>query len=293
MGSSAQTRTSIRSATLFGYRRDAINLWDLAESRAWGTEVIPRQYISDPLILTSVSRRWSQFITSSPQLWSYLVIDTGDEDVLEYLQLFLRLSRNAKLFIVLHGSAALCDAIVVGLLRVGDRIGALKYPPNVSRSTLARFRFYPGTSHDQLEQVSRWYKLTVQSGMPPRQYRNHYSFPTSIQSLRVVGLLPLSRLVTLSHFQYLSFLSVRISLDGFLPPAHSYRLELPRLEGLRVQTTLASDHHVDTPINMICRRLKLLDLRYMLELDLEKPHEEPATWMEFDRVDALEELTAR
>jgi len=104
------------------------------------------------------------------------------------------------------------------------------------------------------------------------------------------GLFPLSRLVTLSHFQSLSFLSVRISLDMALHPAHNYRLELPKLEGLRVQVALASHHQVDTPINIICRNLKLLDLRYRLELDLENPQEDSATWMEFDGVDALEEL---
>jgi len=126
--------------------------------------------------------------------------------------------------------------------------------------------------------------------MQPQQFLNHYSFPTSIQSLWMGGLFPLSRLVTLSHFQSLSFLSVRISLDTALPPAHNYRLELPKFEALRVQVALASHHQFDTPIKMICRNLKLLDLRYRLELDLENPQEEPATWMEFDRICALEEL---
>jgi len=268
----------------------AVSLWDIAESRAWGTEIIPRNHMGDPLMLMNVSRRWSLFITSSPQLWSYVLIDTDGENVMEYLQLFLQLSCNTKLFIVLHGSAALCDTILVDLLRVGDRIGALVYPPNVSRSTLARFQFYLGASHDQLEHVCRWYKLEVQSTMQPQQFLNHYSFPTSIQSLWMGGQIPLSRVVTLSHFQSLSFLSVRISLDMAIPPAHNYRLELPKLEVLRVHVALASHHQVDTPINMICRNLKLLDLRYRLELDLENPQKDPTTWMEFDGFGALEEL---
>jgi len=268
----------------------AVSLWDIAESRAWGTEIIPRHYIGDPLMLMNVSRRWSQFITSSPQLWSYVLIDTDDEDVLEYLQLFLQMSRNRKLFIILHGSAALCDTLLLALLRVGDRIDTLVYPPNISRSTLARFRYYLGASHDQLEHVCRWYTLEVQSAMQPQQYLNHYSFPTSTQSLWMGGLFPLSRLVTLSHFQSLSFLSLRIGLDMTLHPAHNYRLELPKLEVLRVQVAIASHHQVGTPINMICRNLKLLDLQYRLELDLENPQEEPATWMELDGNGALEEL---
>ena len=265
----------------------AVSLWDIVESRPWETEIIPRNSIGDPLVFVNVSRRWSQFITSSPQLWSYLLIDTDDEDVLEYLQLFLRLSRNAKLFIVLHGSAVLCDAIVVDLLQVGDRIGALVYPPNVPPSTLGRFQFYLSAPHDQFEHVCRWYKLEVRS---PQHYMNHYSFPTSIQSLWMDKLLPLSRLMALSHFQSLSSLSVRISHDRFLSTAHNYRLELPKLEVLRVQATLASDHQVDTPINMTCGKLKFLDLRYRLELELETLREEPATWIEFDRVDGLEQL---
>ena len=248
----------------------AVSLWDIVESRAWESEIIPRSYMGDPLVLMNVSRRWSQFITSSPQLWSYVLIDTDDEDALEYLQHFLQLSCNTKLLIVFHGSATLSDAIVVGLLQVGDRIRALVYPPNISRSTLARFQYHLGASHDQLEHVCRWYMLEVQSGTQPQQYLNHYSFPTSIQSLWMDGLLPLSRLVALSHFQSLSFLSVRVSHDRFLPPAHKYRLELPRLEELRVQMALESHDQVGRPIHMVCGNLKLLDLRYKFELDLEK-----------------------
>jgi hypothetical protein len=266
----------------------SVSLWDFAESRAWGTGIIPRNHMGDPLVLMNVSRRWRQFITSSPQLWSYMLIDTDDKDVLEYLQLFFLLSRNRRLFIVLHGSGDVCDGIVMDLLGVGDRIDTLVYPPNVSRSTLARFQLYLNASHDQLEHVCRWHKLEVQSGM--QQYLKHYSFPISIQNLWMSAVFPLSRLVTLSHFQSLSFLLVRISLNEFLPPAHNYRLELPRLEGLRVQTTLTSHHQVDVPINMNCRRLKFLDLRYTFELDLENLQEEPATWIEFDGCDALEEL---
>ena len=269
----------------------AVSLWDVAEGRARETEIIPKHYMGDPLMLVNVSRRWRQFVTSSPQLWSYVLIDTDTDDVLEYLQLFLHLSRNTKLFVVLHGSAALCDTIFVDLLRVGDRIGALVYPPNISRSTLVSFRIYLGASHDQPEHACRWYELEVQSAMQPQQCLNHYSFPTSIQSLWMGGPFPLSRLVTLSHFQSLSFLSVRFSLDMVLPPAHVYRLELPKLEVLRVQMALASHHQVDTPsINMICRSLKLLHLRYALELDVEDPQEDPTTWVKFDGVDSLEEL---
>jgi len=61
----------------------AVSLWDIAESRARGTEIIPRHYIGDPPLLMDVSRRWNLFITSSRQLWSYVFIDTDDEDVLE------------------------------------------------------------------------------------------------------------------------------------------------------------------------------------------------------------------
>ena len=264
-----------------------VNLWGIAESRACGTEVILKNYISDPLVLASVSRRWSEFITSSPQLWSYLLIDTDDEDVLEYLQLFLQLSRNAKLFIVFHGSGTLCDAIVVDLLRVGDRIGALVYPPNVSHSTLAKYRFDLRASHDQFEHVCRWYMLEVQSDTQPQRCLDHYTFPTSIQSLWMGGLFPLPRLMTLSHFQSLSFLSVRIIHDRLLPPTHKYRLELPKLEVLRVQMALGSHDQVDTPINMICGKLKLF--QYRLELDLENP-QGPATWMKFGGVVSLEEM---
>jgi len=88
-----------------------VNLWDIAESRAWEPKVIPRYYISNALVLTSVSQRWSQFVILFPWLWSYLFIDTNDKDTLEYLQLFLHLSHNHHLFIVLHGRAVMSDSI--------------------------------------------------------------------------------------------------------------------------------------------------------------------------------------
>jgi hypothetical protein len=264
-----------------------VSLWDIAESKAWRTGTTPRNYTSGPLLLMNVSRRWSNFITESPQLWSYLLIDTDDEEVLEYLQLSLLLSHNIPLFIFLHGSAIVCDAIMVDLLGAGNRIGALVYPPNVSLSTLAMFQFYLGEAHDQ--QICQWYELEVQSSMQPQQNMNRYSFPTSVQSLWMDGLILLSNLVTLPHFQSLSSLSVRLSVDrGLLPPLN-HRLELPNLEKLRVQLARACHHRVDTPILMICKRLKLLDLRYMLEVDTETTHLEFA-WMVFDGVDALEEL---
>ena len=267
----------------------AVSLWDIAESGVQGVDMIPRKHWGDPLVLMNVSRRWSQFITSSPPLWSYVLIDTGDDDVLEYLRLSFLLSRNRRLFIVLHGSGDVCGDILVDLLQVGNRIDTLVYPPNVSRSTLAKFRFYFGASHGQPEDICQWSKLEVRSGTQPQGYLR-YTFPISTQSLWMSGLFPLSRLVTLSDFQSLSFLSVRISLDTALPPADNYRLELPKLEVLRVQMTLGSDDQVDTPIKMICRNLKLLDLRYTLELDLKNPHKQPANWMGFGEVDGVKDL---
>jgi hypothetical protein len=264
-----------------------VSLWDIAESKAWKTEITPRNYTSGPLLLMNVSRRWSNFITESPQLWSYLLIDTNDEDILEYLQLSLQLSCNGKLFVFLHGSAIVCDAIMVHLLEVGGRISALVYPPNVSLSTLAMFQFYLGEAHDQ--QICQWYELEVQSSIQPQEDMNRYSFPTSVQSLWLDGLILLSNLVTFPHFQSLSSLSVRISVDRGLLPPHNHRLELPNLEKLRVQLALSCHHRIDTPILMICKNLKHLDLRYMLELDMGSKHVDFA-WVVFDGVAGLEEL---
>ena len=267
----------------------AVSLWDIVESRVWGADLLPRNHWGDPLVLMNVSRRWSQFIASSPQLWSHVLINTDDEDVLEYLQLFLLLSRNSRLFIVLHGSGDVCGDILVHPLQAGNHIDTLLYPPNISRSTLARFRIYLGTSHDQLEDICLRSKLEVQSGTQPQRVLRH-TLTISTQSLWMSGLFPLSRLVTLSDFQSLLSLSVRLSLDRPSPEELEYRLELPKLEVLRVQMTLGSRDEVDMPIKMICRNLKLLDLRYTLELDIQHPNDYPATWMKFGEVDGVEEL---
>ena len=204
----------------------AVTLWDIAESRVWGADMIPRNHWGDPLVLMNVSRGWSKFITSSPQLWSHVLIDTeDDDDALEYMKLSFLLSRNRRLFIVLHGRGDVCGDILVHMLQASNRIDTLVYPPNVSPSTLTRFRFHFGASHDQLQHIRRWCKLEVQSGTQPQRYLQ-YTFPISTQSLWMSGLFPLSRLVTLSDFQSLSFLSARMCLDTALPPAHKHRLDL-------------------------------------------------------------------
>ena len=168
-----------------------VSLWDIAESRAWEPKMIPRYHISSALVLTSVSQQWCQFVISSSWLWSYLPIDTDDEDALEYSQLFLHLSRNHRLFIVLHGKAVVCDDIVMALLRVGNRIDGLVYSPNISHSTLAKFKFYLREAHLQLQQICPWYELEVHSVMQPQQHMDYYYFPTSIRGLWMDGLFAL------------------------------------------------------------------------------------------------------
>jgi hypothetical protein len=263
----------------------------IAGSRAWVAEFI-RGPTNGPLVLTNVSRRWNRFITSSPLLWSYLLIDTDDNDALEYLQLSLLLSRNTRLFIVLHGSAVVSDTIATALLRAGHRINSFLYPPNVSQSTLAKFGVCQEPARNQIEASCPWYKLEVQSVTQPSQATNHYSFPTSIQSLSIDVPVSLSNFATLSHFQSLSSLSAKISLDGGLFPIPDSRVELPNLEELSLQVAIRCDRQVEKPILMICRKLKILDLRliYTLELALGKTQEEPTPWLKFDVVDMLQEL---
>jgi len=264
-----------------------VRLWDIAESRAPEPIIIPRYHISSALDLTSVSQRWSEFVISTSRLWSYLLIDTDDEDALEYLRIFLHLSRDHHLFIALHGRAVVCDDIAMDLLRVGNRIDGLLYESNISRSTLAKFGCYLRQPYSQLPP---WYKLEVQPVTQRQQRMDYYSFPTSIHGLWMDGLFPLRKLVTLSHFQCLSSLSVKIGLDRGLFLVHEPRLELPNLERLRLQMGFPTDQRLDRPILIICRNLKVLNVRYALKYDLGNPLDNPATWMEFDMIDGLQEL---
>jgi len=111
-----------------------------------------------------------------------------------------------------------------------------------------------------------------------------------IHVLWMDGLFPLPKLVTLLHFQWLSALSVKIGLDRGLSLVHEPRLELPNLERLRLHMGFATDQRVDRPIFIVCRNLKVLNLQYALEYDLGNPLNNPATWMEFDIIDGLQEL---
>jgi hypothetical protein len=269
-----------------------VSLQDITENGVWGTEVTPSNRKNGPLVLTSVSRRWSQFITSSPQLWSHLLIDTNDGDALGHLQLSLLLSCETPLFIALHGSAVVSDAIVMALLQVGDRIKTMIYPRNVSPSTLAKFRLYLGPVHHQIESNYPWHELEVQSVIGTRQHTYHYSFPTSIQSLWMDALFPLSNtnIVMLSHFQSLSFLSVRLGHDTGIYPAAKSRLDLPNLARLRLQMTVEPDQRVEIPVSMSCKNLKQLHLQYMFEINPDSFQEYLVPWLEFDAVDALQEL---
>jgi hypothetical protein len=268
----------------------AVSLWDILEIRMLEVIVAPRSQPISPFVLTSVSRRWSQFVTSSPQLWSHLLIDIDNDDALECLQLSLLLSRNTRLFIALSESSIACDAIVMDLLRVDDRIDTLVYPPNASRSSLAKFQSGLEAARYQHEPICLWYILEVQSVIWPQRHTNHYSFPTSIRSLRMDGLLPLANLVTLSPFQSLSFLSVGIGRDRGLSLGPESRLELPNLERLKLQMAFASHQRVQIPLVLICGKLKYLHLRRALELDLDNPQWDPSVWLKFEAVDALQEL---
>ena len=57
-----------------------------------------------------------------------------------------------------------------------------------------------------------------------------------------------------------------------------------------IQMVIASHRQVDTAVFVICRNLKLLDLRYTLELDLRNLPEGPVTPMAFGVIDKLKEL---
>ena len=265
----------------------AVSLWDIAESRTWETEIIPRSHADGPLALTSVSQQWNRFVTSSPPLWSYLVIDTGDEDVLESLRLFLLLSRNRRLFIVLRGKVVVCEAIVTELQRVGDRIDALIYPPSISHPTLGKVGVYPELAHDQLESIRPWYRLSV---MQPRGHVNDYSFPSSLQGLWIDGPFPMSHLGILSHFRSLSSLSLTFYLDSGLSPDARFYLEFPSLERLRIQSAFASDPQPNVRTCMTLPKLTHLYLLYNLDLDLENPPEDPESGMQFDSYPVLQEV---
>ena len=254
----------------------AVSLWDIAESRAWETEIIPRSHIDGPLALTSVSRRWCRFVTSTSPLWSYLVIDTGDEDVLEYLQLFLLLSHNRRLFIVLQGKAVVCEAIVMELLRVGDRIDALIYPPSICHPTLGKFGVYPELAHDQLESIRPWYRLSV---MQPRQHVIDYSFPSGLHGLWIDGPFPLSQLGILLHFRSLSCLSFTPYLPSGLSPEDMSYLEFPSLKRLRIQVAFESDRRHKARTCITVPNLTHMHYLYDFDLDLENPLENPGSWL--------------
>ena len=118
----------------------------------------------------NVSRLWSQFITSYPRLWSHLLVNTDDEDVLEYLQLFLQSSYNMQLLIVLHGSAAVGGGIMAELLsgRGGGGSGMLifdepAHPPTAFRSIYLAV-FTSRNCSTLATCVKRWRLLTPTDG---------------------------------------------------------------------------------------------------------------------------------
>jgi len=52
----------------------------------------------------------------------------------------------------------------------------------------------------------------------------------------------------------------------------------------------AADQQMDRRILITCRNLTVLNLQYAVEYDLGNPLDIPATWIEFDIIDALQEL---
>jgi hypothetical protein len=54
-------------------------------------------YMADLLMITTVSRRWCQFLTQTPTLWTIINIKNADEDSMETIFTFLHLSGSADL----------------------------------------------------------------------------------------------------------------------------------------------------------------------------------------------------
>jgi hypothetical protein len=263
-----------------------VDLQSIAESRSLEGEIIPRKHPDSPLVLASVSRTWNTFVTSSPQLWSHILIDTEEAESAECLRVFLCLAGSAPLFVVLQGSTVVSDVMMTMLLEVSGRINAFIYPTHVSSFNLAKFMLDPPKGVGQSEPTCRWRKLEAQLAGQPQQRATYRSFPTSMQGLWMDDLFLLSSLAKLSHFSLLSFLSVKIRDDLDSKPRPI--LELPNLEKLRIQMAYTWNQRVIMPAFMICRRLKVLHFQCTLELNSDSSQQCAIFWPESDVLQELQ-----
>ena len=117
--------------------------------RSWGSttpdDLIAR-FRDGPLILTSVSRDWSQIVVNYPPLWSTILIDQSEDNCLERIHLFLDRSGKELLDIVLLKDVELTIHLKNLLMANVDRFKAL-----VGHSTVAVFPFIPASRMTSFE----------------------------------------------------------------------------------------------------------------------------------------------
>ena len=168
---------------------------------------IPRSIADVALTLASVSQRWSNSVLKNAHLWSQILIDTGDPDSPDHLQLYLHLSRRTTLYIVLRGRNPISGIQLSLLMQESYRIGILVHPHN---QPLIRLDDMLSTIRDTPDAVCPFIKLDVYSESHKPKPSKCFLYPPSIHTLRLHGYCPYSMMSSLSSFQLLSELLVDI-----------------------------------------------------------------------------------
>ncbi len=168
---------------------------------------IPRSVADVALTLASVSQRWSNFVLKNAHLWSQILIDTGDPDSPDHLQLYLHLSRTTTLYIVLRGWNPISGIQLSLLMQESHRIGILVHPHN---QPLIRLDDMIATIRDTPDVLCPFIKLDVYNESHKPKPSKCFLYPPSVHTLRLHGFCPYSMMSSLSSFQLLSELLVNI-----------------------------------------------------------------------------------
>jgi hypothetical protein len=192
----------------------------------WRGTVPPSEVIASyqyaPLILASVSRAWSQIATNYSPLWSTILIDQSESDYLERIHLFLNLSGQEPLDIILLDHTTPTLHLNDFLVEYANRFRTLVSLAAELRSYDYSFRMEPQ------ESPASFINCSVYTSKPRRT--STVPLPKCLRGIQLQeSRFDSTSLIQFTYFHNLEYLSIAIAPD----PEHTTWDTMLRFEFLR------------------------------------------------------------
>ena len=217
------------------------------------------------LTLSCVSQKWRDVVFKDAHLWSQILVDTNDSESTDRLRLYLGLSQQTNLLVVLRGWKPVCGELLNLLMEASYRIVILVHPYD---QPLIRLSDMSSTIHESPAPIGPFIELNVYGQSHGPRPPKSFFYPPSVHRLWLHGNCRYSTMSDLQSFQSLSELSI-----GILPPeggaisSLQMPIVLPHLRTLTLVVRWWPGGHLRLSKLFSCPSLKALDLNVPLQID--------------------------